>query len=206
MSQEKKEIKEKLRKILNSETTKTFLDNTTKPLGDKTVKGNIISRQDSVNCFLDNVFMNVDVDDNNIYVEDLFNINKINNLIINRKKINIKTLSYKGNSISFNTFPFREGDNFNIDFHLENTLDKLKFFNYFLLIVIFRNERNEKFKVKYDFYLKSTSNFYFNPKKFHKTLSGYGGENWVIKSNREFAFLINKDNLGNPIFTYSYNY
>ena len=66
MSQEKKEIKEKLRKILNSETTKTFLDNTTKPLGDKTVKGNIISRQDSVNCFLDNVFMNVDVDDKKV--------------------------------------------------------------------------------------------------------------------------------------------
>ena len=200
MSQEKKEIKEKLRKILNSEITKTFFDNITKPLGDRTKRCNVISRQDSINCFLDNVFMNADVVDNNIFVEDLYDNTKINNLIIDRKIINIKTLSYKSNSISFNSFSFRESDKFNIDFHLENTLDKLKFFNYFLFIVIFRNEKT---KVKYDFYLKPTTGFYFNPKKFHKTLSGFGGENWIIKSNREFAFLINKDNLGNPIYSYN---
>ena len=205
MSQEKKEIKEKLRKILNSETTKTFLDNTTKPLGDKTIKCNIINRQDSVNCFLYNVFMNDYVNDD-IYIEDLRRNNKINNLIINEKRINVKTLSYKNNSIFFNSFPFREGDNFNVEFHLENTLDKLKYFDYILIIVVFRNERNERnenFKVKYNFYLKSTSNFYFNPKRFYKTLSGYGGENWLIKNNKEFDFLINKDNLGNPIYTYT---
>ena len=205
MSQEKKEIKEKLRKILNSEITTTFLNNITKPLGDKTVRGNIISRQDSVNCFLCNVFMNVDVVNNNIYVEDLFNINKINNLIINRKRINVKTLSYKNKSISFNSFPFREGREFDIEFNLEKTMDKLKFFDYFLFIVIFRNERNEEFKVKYDFYLKPAKNFYFDTKKFHKTLSGFGGENWEIRSNKDFLFLIDKYNLGNPIYSYSYN-
>ena len=40
MTQEEKEVKEKLKKILNSEITKTFLDNITKPLGDKTKKRN----------------------------------------------------------------------------------------------------------------------------------------------------------------------
>ena len=196
------DIKEKLRKILNSKVTTTFLHNMTKPLGDKTVKCNIISRQDSVNCFLYNVFMNDAVDDEDIDIEDLESCNKINNLIINGKRINVKTLSNKNNIIFFNSFPFRE-KNFNINFHLKNTLHKLKYFDYFLFIVIFRNERNENFKVKYDFHLVPAEIFYFDIKESNKTLCGFRGKNWIIRSNKEFFFLICKDELGSPIFTYT---
>ena len=194
------EIKEKLRKILNSEITKTFLDNTTKPLGDKTKRCIIINRQDSVNSFLDNVFLNINDDD--VFVEDLHNNSKINNLIFNGKRINVKTLSYKNNSIFFNNFPFREGNDFNVKFHLEKTMDKLKYFDYFLFIIIFRNERDEKHKVGYEFYLKPATSFYFDTENFYKTLNGFRGENWEIKSNKEFFFLINKYNLGKLIYFY----
>ena len=196
------EVKEKLRKILNSEITKTYLNNITKPLGDKTKRCNIINGTYNINSFLDNVFLNTDEDD--IVVEDLNN-RSISELIINGKRINIKSLSYKTKSFFFNNFPFREGDNFNVEYNLRKTIDKLKYVNYFLFIIIFHEKVNERYSIKYDFYLKPTENFNFDTKIFDKTLNGYKGENWIIKSNREFAFIINKDNLGNPIFTYSYN-
>ena len=199
---EEKEVKEKLIKILNSKITKTFLDNITKPLGDKTVKHNVISRQDSVNCFLYNVFMNDDVNDSKIYVEDLNHNNKINNLIINEQRINIKTLSNTSKRIFFNGFSYKEGNEFNIELNLKNTMDKLKNFNYFLFIIIFRSTRQKEFKIKYDFYLKPTKDFYFNSKIYHKTSNGFAGENWEIKSNSNFFFFIDNYGLGHPIFTY----
>ena len=87
------EVKEKLIRILNSEITTTYLNNITKPLGDKTKRCNVINGTYNVNSFLDNVFLNTDEDD--VFIEDLNNNRKINNLIINKEKINIRSLSYK---------------------------------------------------------------------------------------------------------------
>ena len=193
------EVKEKLIRILNSEITTTYLNNITKPLGDKTKRCNVINGTYNVNSFLDNVFLNTDEDD--VFIEDLNNNRKINNLIINEEKINIRSLSYKLASFFFNSFPFREGDNFNIEYNLKKTIDKLNHVNYFLFIIIFYNDRNEGYSIKYNFYLKPTSYFNFNPKIFDKTLTGYKGENWAIKNNKDFHFLFNKNNLGVPIYT-----
>ena len=195
-----REVKEKLSRILNSEITKTYFDNITKPLGDLTRRCNVINGVYNVNSFIHNIFLNTDEDD--IIVQD-YNNRSISELIINGKRINIKSLSYKTKSFFFNNFPFREGDNFNVEYNLRKTIEKLKHVDYFLFIINFYN--NEENSIKYDFYLKPTENFNFDTKIFDKTLNGYKGENWIIKSNREFAFTINKDNLGNLIFTYSYN-
>ena len=198
-----KEVKEKLKTIFNSENTTTFLDNITKPLGDKTQKGIVICRQDNINCFLDNIFKNND--DEDIFIEDLGNSNVINNLIINEKKINLKSVSTKNYKISFDSFSYREGKDFTVELNLEKTLEKLKSFDYFLFIIIFRNRRYEDFKVKYNFHLIPTKDFLFNPKIFFKTINGYQGENWVIQSNKDFFLNIKKVNLGTPIYSYSYN-
>ena len=204
MAEECTGIKENIKSILNSENTTTFLNNVTKPLGNKTRKGIIICRQDNVNCFLDNVFMSND--DNDIHIEDFGKNNVINNLIINEKRINVKTLCSKSNRIFFNSFCFREGDNFDVEKNLEKTIEKLNSFDYFLFMLIYRNRRNEDFKVKYNFYLKPVKDFYFDVKVSFKTLYGYKGENWIIQSNKEFFFLIDKNNLGKPIYSYFYNY
>ena len=197
------EVKEKLIRILNSEITTTYLNNITQPLGDKTKRCNVINGTYNVNSFLDNVFLNTDDDD--VFIEDLNSNRKINNLIINEEKINIRSLSYKLTSFFFNSFSFREGDNFNVEYNLRKTIDKLKHVNYFLFIIIFYEKVNGRYNIKYDFYLKPSENFNFNPKIFEKTRCGYVGDNWVIKNNKDFHFLFNKSNLKNPIFTYSYN-
>ena len=195
------EVKEKLIRILKSEITTTYLNNMTKPVGDRTVRCNIINGTYNVNSFINNIFLNTDEDD--IVVEDYNNNRNINDLVINKKLINIRSLSNKTKCFFFNSFPFRQGDNFNVEYNLRRTINKLNNVNYFLFIIIFCN--NEKNSLKYNFYLKPTSDFIFDPKEFNNTRYGYRGENWFIKNNNDFVFSINHDNLGDPIFTYSYN-
>ena len=174
------EVKEKLIRILNSEITTTYLNNITQPLGDKTKSCNVINGIYNINSFF-------------------------NNLVINKKRINIRSVSYKTNIFFFNTFPFREGDNFNVEYNLRRTINKLNHVKYFLFIIIFYDNENEHYSLKYDFYLIPSENFNFNPKIYEKTRCGYRGENWVIKNNNDFVFSINQNILGDPIFTYSYN-
>ena len=81
-------------------------------------------------------------------------------------------------------------------------MEKLKHFDYFLFIIIFRSTKQKEFKIKYDFYLKPATSFYFNTEVFHKTLNGFAGENWEIKSNNNFFFFIDNYSLGNSVYTY----
>ena len=194
MTHKNESVIEKIRTILNSENTTTFLNNVTKPLGNKTRKPIIIRRQDAVNSFLDNIF----TDD----IEDLNNTKSINNLIINDKKIIVKAISYKSNNFFFNSFEFREGDEFDVKKNLKKTIEKLNSFNYFLIILIFEGKKNENFKVKYNFYLIPSEHFNFDIKVFRKIRRLYKGENWIIQNNKEFKFKFNINNLGNPIFSY----
>ena len=197
------EVKEKLIRILNSEITTTYLNNITQPLGDKTKNCNVINGIYNINSFLNNIFLNTDEDD--VFIEKSNNNRNINNLVINKKRINIRSVSYKTKFFFFNTFPFREGDNFNVEYNLRRTINKLNHVKYFLFIIIFYNNENEHYSLKYDFYLIPSENFNFNPKIYEKTRCGYRGENWVIKNNNDFVFSINQNILGDPIFTYSYN-
>ena len=204
MTEEYVGIKEKIRSILNSENTTTFLNNISKPLGKNTKRGIVISKQENINCFLENVFNNDD-DDYDISIEDFGKNNVINNLIINDKRINVKTLSSRSNKIYFNTFKFREGDDFDVKENLEKTMEKLKIYDYFLLIIIKRSRKNKPFSVEYDFYLKSTKEFFFDVRVFYKTKAGYCGDNWKIQSNKEFYFVINKKNsLKDKYYSYFY--
>ena len=193
------EVKEKLKRILNSETTKTYLDNITNPLGDKTRRSNIISGAYNINSFLHNIFLNSNEDD--VIVQDEINSNKISSLVVNGKLINIKSLSHKTNYFYFKCFPFRQGDYFNIEANLNKTLEKLKEINYFLIIVIFL-DRERNF-IKYNFYLKPSYDFIFDVENYEQILSGYKGKNWLIRNNKEFNFFISKDILTKPIFSYS---
>ena len=183
------EIKEKITSILKEEKTTLFLNNITKPLGNKSKRRMIISRPDAINCFLDNIFNR---DDNESFLENNISNNCISNLIIKGKRIIVRTKGYTTNDFSFDCF----GNNENINRILEKVKLKLNITDYILLIVIDRNRANEVFKVCYNFYLKSMKDF---------SLNNDERRNWRTRSN-SFNFYINTDDLKEPLFTFSYNY
>ena len=186
------QIKEKITSILKGEKTTLFLNNITKPLGNKTKRGMIISRQDGINCFLDNIFNSND-NDNESFLENNISNNCINNLIIKGKRIIVRTIGNTSNEFSFDYF----GSNENINRILEKVKLKKDIIDYVLIILIDRNKPHELFRVCYNFYLKSMKDF---------SLNNDEERNWRIKSLNTFNFYINRDNLGEPLFTYSYNY
>ena len=183
------EIKEKITSILKGEETTLFLNNITKPLGNKTKRGMIISRQDGINCFLDNIFNS---NDNESFLENNISNNCISNLIIKGKRIIVRTIGNTSNDFSFDCFSSNE----NISKILEKVKLKINITDYILLIVIDRNKPYELFKVCYNFYLKSMKDF---------NLNNDGKRNWRTRSN-SFNFYVNIDDLEEPLFTYSYNY
>ena len=183
-------IKEIISNILNEEDTLLFINNITKPKGDKSKSGMIISKQDGINCFLNNIF-NID-ERNDISLEDNITNNCIYNLIVKGKRILVRSIGNKSSEFCFSYFKNNES----LNKILEEVKLKKKIFDYVLIILIDRNLPNELFKVSYNFYLKPIKDFSLNNNE--KT-------NWKLRSN-SFCFIINKTNLGEPIFTYSYNY
>ena len=165
-------------------------------------RGNVISGKESVNCFLDNVFLAYD--DENVCIEDFGSNNIINNLLINDKKINVKTFSVKNKDVFFNSFSGKKDDDFHIKKNLEKTLKKLNTVDYFLFLEIKKKKINTPFSVKYDFYLKSARDFFFDVKDFRKLKSGCTGSNWRTKGDG-FYFAVDKNNLGIHIFSYFFN-
>ena len=177
------DIKEKIKMILNKEETTLFLNNISKPLGDKSKRGMVISRSESLNCFLDNIFTN----DDEIFLENNLSNNCIKNLIVKDKRIIVRTTGNIKKEFSFLAF----GNNKNINQILEKVKFKKAEINYVLLIIIDRNMINEPFRVCYNFYLKEMEDF---------SLINDEKNNWRVRSNC-FNFYIH--DLIDPIFTYS---
>ena len=180
-------IIEKLKSILNEEKSLKYFNNVTLPLGNETIRGNIISGKDGVNCFLSNIFYS--------YIENNVSNNIITNLIIFNKRIIVRTMSGKSDYICFGTFSNGEKE-FNVDRFWDKVKRKIEITDYILIIKIYRNCPNELFRVKYNFYLKSVKDFFDDDGDL---------KYWKIRNNKDFNFCI-KNNLGSPIFTYSYNY
>ena len=130
------QIKEKIKSILREEETTLFLNNITRPLGNKTKRGMIISKQDGVNCFLDNIFNRND-NDNESFLENNITNNCINNLIIKGKRIIVRTIGNTSKEFCFDSF----GDNENINRILEKVKLKKDITDYVLIILIDRNKR-----------------------------------------------------------------
>ena len=187
-------IREKITTILNSEDTTTFLNNVTKPLGNKTRKPIIMRCQSPINSFLINVFPEV---------EDTDKPTTIKNLIINDKKIKVFSMSNKSKFIYFNYFKYREGEEFDIKKEVKKTKEKLNSYKYFLIILINEKKHNSDFKVNYEFYLIPASFFNFDEKIHYKSGKSYRGENWLIVGKKDFRFNVNVNNLKCPIFTYN---
>ena len=125
-------IKEKLMMILNGEKTFKYLNNITKPLGKDTVRGNIISGKDAVNCFLMNIFT-----EENAFVDKGQNNKTICDLIVYGKRILTRTASFNKNSrFYFGCFSSDDNVNFNINKFEKSSRERINNTDYFLLIQV----------------------------------------------------------------------
>ena len=172
-------IKERLKTILESERTIEFLNKLT-DFG--------ISLSNAVqitNKFINEVFQGEGIKIVNRNNRKRF----INNILIDNKKILIKTNSVTNRYIKFKTLKYEKQDQ--IDFsNLKNNINNdLNNFDYLFLIRIEENynEEFDELKVCYNFYLFSSE--YFKIKEnFPRFLnrSSFSGNRWLFKNYNEF--------------------
>ena len=185
-------IKEKLMMILNGEKTFKYFNNITKPLGKDTVRGNIISGKVAVNSFLINIFR-----DEKAFVDKEQNNRCICDLIVCGKRILTRTTSFNNtNQFYFGAFSSSDNFNFNMNRFEEKAREKINNTDYFLLIVISRSKPSETFRCSYNFYLLSAKDF-INEDGEIDNYTRIGGIMHLHTDRKK---------LGEPLFTYSYNY
>ena len=180
-------IKTRLKTILQSEKTIEFLDKLTNfgiSLGNSA---------QITNKFIKEVFQGEGID-----IENKHNRKKIiNNVIIDNKKILIRTNSISNRFITFKSFKYEKHDEIyfsNLKEKINNNLDN---FDYLFLIRI-EEEYNEEFneiKVCYNYYLFPSE--YFKIKENFPFLnhSSFSGINWVLKSYKDFYFKYDLESL-----------
>ena len=186
------EIKEIISNILNSEKSLKYFNNITQPLGNETIRGNIISGKDSVNCFLINIFR-----EKGVFVDIEQNNNSICDLIIYNKKVITRTLALIGpNKVYFGCFSSCDHNQFDINKFIKKSKERINNLDYILLLVIDRSKPNELFRCSYNFYLKSVKDF----------IDDDGNIKYWTRVAGGMYLHVDKKNLGEPLFTYSYNY
>ena len=180
-------IKTRLKTILQSERTIEFLDKLTN------FGLSLDNASQITNKFIKKVFQGEGIEIENKHNRKKF----INNVIIDNKKILIRTSSITNKIINFKAFKYEKQDQ--IDF--SNLKDKINHdldnFDYLFLIRI-EEEYNEEFdelKVCYHYYLFPSE--YFKIKENFPFLnnSSFSGVRWVFKSYREFCFKYDVDSL-----------
>ena len=180
-------IKTRLKTILQSERTIEFLNKLT-DFGISLGNSSQIN-----NKFIKEVFQG-----EGIKIENKNNRKRfINNIIIDDKKILIRTNSITNRCIKFKTFKYEKHDQ--IDFsNLKNKINNdLNNFDYLFLIRT-EEEYNEEFdelKVCYNYYLFPSK--YFRIKENFPFLnnSSFSGINWLLRNYNEFCFKYDLDSL-----------
>ena len=180
-------IKTRLKTILQSERTIEFLNDLTN-FGFSL--GNAIQIN---NKFIKEVFQGKDIE-----IENKNNRKKfINNVIIDDKKILIRTSSITNKVIKFKTFKYEKHDEIDFSNLKEKINHDLNNFDYLFLIRIEEeyNEKLDKLKVCYHYYLYPSK--YFKIKENFPFLdnSSFSGNRWVFKKYNEFCFKYDLDSL-----------
>ena len=179
-------IKTRLKTILQSERTIKFLN-------DLTNFGLSIG-----NIQLNNKFINKVFQGEGISIVDKNNRKKFSNdIIIDDKKILLRTISITNNIITFKCFKHKKDDEIdfsNLEEKINNDLDN---FDYLFLIRIEEvyNKELDILKVCYHYYLLPSE--YFKVKENFPFLnkSSFSGKRWVFRSYREFCFKYNLEDL-----------
>ena len=179
-------IKTRLKTILQSERTIEFLNDLTNfslSLGNTQI----------TNKFIKEVFQGEDIE-----IENKHSRKKItNNIIINNKKILLRTTSMSNKFINFKYFSYEKHDQIdfsNLKKQINNELDN---FDYLFLIRIEEeyNEESDELKVCYHYYLFPSG--YFKVKENFPFLNNtsFSGHRWIFRSYREFCFKYDLESL-----------
>ena len=179
-------IKARLKTILQSERTIKFLN-------DLTNFGLSIGNTQLNNKFINKVFQG-----EGISIVDKNNRKKFSNdIIIDDKKILLRTISITNNIISFKNFKYEkhnEIDFSNLKEKINNDLDN---FDYLFLIRIEEvyNKELDILKVCYNYYLFPSKYFRIKENFPFLNKSSFSGKRWVFRSYREFCFKYNLEDL-----------
>ena len=180
-------IKTRLKTILKSERTIEFLNKLTEfgiSLGNSS---------QITNKFIKEVFQGEGI--------EIENKNKrkrsINNIIIDDKKILIKTNSISSKFIKFKTFKYERQDQIDFSNLKENINHDLNNFNYFLIIKIEEdyNEELDELKVCYNYYLFPSEHFKIKENFPFLNRSSFSGKRWTFRYYNEFCFKYNSEDL-----------
>ena len=179
-------IKTRLKTILQSERTIEFLN-------DLTNFGLSIG-----NIQLNNKFINKVFQGEGISIVDKNNRKKFSNdIIIDNKKILLRTISITNNIITFKCFKHKKDDEIDFSNLKEKINNDLDNFDYLFLIRIEEvyNKELDILKVCYHYYLLPSE--YFKVKENFPFLnkSSFSGKRWVFRSYREFCFKYNLEDL-----------
>ena len=172
-------IKTRLKTILQSERTIEFLNDLTNfgfSLG---------------NPQLNNKFIRKVSQGNNINIENKHNRKKfINNIIIDNKKILLRTNSITNKHINFKTFGYEREDEFDFSNLKEQINNELDNFDYFFIIRIEEeyNEELDKLKVCYHYYLYPSEHFRIKENFPFLNRSSFSGTNWTFRHFKDFCF------------------
>ena len=179
-------IKTRLKTILQSERTIEFLDKLTDV-------GFSLGNPQINNKFIREVFQGegINIENRNCRKKT------INNIIIDNKKILIRTNSITNKKIFFKAFKYEKQDQ--IDFpNLKNKINHdLDNLDYLFLIRIEEeyNEELDKLKVCYNYYLFPSK--YFRIKENFPFLnnSSFSGINWLLRNYKDFCFKYDLESL-----------
>ena len=179
-------IKTRLKTILQSEKTIEFLNKLTDV-------GFSLGNSQINNKFIKEAFQGEGIE-----IENKHSRKKtINNVIIDDRKILIRTNSITNKEINFKYFSYKKHeqiDFFNLKEKINNDLDN---FDYLFLIRI-EEEYNEEFDE-----LKTCYHYYLFPSKYFRikenfpflNKTSFSGVRWIFRSYREFCFKYDLDSL-----------
>ena len=180
-------IKARLKTILQSERTIEFLNKLTDfglSIGNST---------QNTNKFIKEVFQGEGIEIENKNNRKRF----INNIIIDDKKILIKTNSITNKYIKFKTFKHEKEDEIDFSNLKEKINNDLNSFDYFLIIRIEEdyNEVLDELKVCYNYYLFPSKHFKIKENFPFLNRSSFSGHRWQFRNYNEFCFKYNLDSL-----------
>ena len=180
-------IKTRLKTILQSERTIRFLDELTDfglSIGNST---------QNTNKFIKEVFQGEGIEIENKNNRKRF----INNIIIDDKKILIKTNSITNKCIKFKTFKHEKEDEIDFSNLKEKINHDLNSFDYFLIIRIEEdyNEELDELKVCYHYYLFPSKYFRIKENFPFLNRTSFSGKRWMLKNFKEFCFKYDLESL-----------
>ena len=180
-------IKTRLKTILQSERTIEFLNKLTD-------FGISLGNSPQINNkFIKEVFQGEGIE-----IEDKHSRKKINNnIIIDNKKILLRTTSISNKIINFKHLKYEKQDQ--IDFsNLKNKINNdLNNFDYLFLIRIEEEyiEELDELKVCYNYYLFPSKYFRIKENFPFLNKTSFGGERWLLRNFKEFCFKYDLDSL-----------